>query len=163
MNALPANMPQDVEGAFAHIGTVTSPSLDDFKMMIFLEASGQGFYAAMAEAAPTDEIRDLLASNGREEMAHAHRLQKVIEQLSGEKFDVPQPADNPYYSKPADMTLEKEMLETVAQGEFGGEMLYEGWAASLDNDEVAKLLRQNGKEERQHGERVQKVISLLPA
>ena len=41
--------------------------------------------------------------------------------------------------------------------------MYEGWAAKIDNGEVAKLLRQNGKEERRHGERAQQAKALLGA
>ncbi len=160
---MPANMPKDSDEAFAHIGSVTAPTVDDFKLMIYLEASGQGFYQALAELAPTPEISDLLARSGREEMAHAHRLQKVIEKISGETFAVPTPEENPYVAVPEGLELTKELLDTIAEGEFGGEVLYEGWAQSLDNAEAARLLRQNGKEERMHGERAQEVVSLLTA
>jgi rubrerythrin len=51
----------------------------------------------------------------------------------------------------------------MAKGEFGGELMYEGWAARIGNDEVARLLRQNGKEERRHGERAQQAKALLTA
>jgi len=160
---LPANMPEDSDAAFAYIGTVTAPTVDDFKLMIYLEASGQGFYQALADVAPTPEISDLLARTGREEMAHAHRLQKVIEQISGESFAVPTPEENPYFAVPEGIELTEELLGTIAEGEFGGELLYEGWAQSLDNEDAAKLLRQNGKEERIHGERAQQVVGLLTA
>ena len=161
MTNMPKNMPADGDAAFAYIGSVETPAIDDFKLMMFLEASGQGFYQALAEAAPNDEARDLLARSGREEMAHAHRLQKVIEILSGEHFPVPEPQDNPYFAVPEGIEITKELLETIAVGEFGGKDLYDGWAATLDNDEAARLLRQNGKEEHIHGERAQQVQALI--
>ena len=163
MSNLPENMPADVDAAFAHIGTVTKPSIDDFKIMVLLEASGLGLYAGLAEGAPTDQIKDLLNRSGREELALAHRVRRVIEKLSGEVFDVPEPADNPYYAEPDPSMLNTEFLEMLAQGEFGGEMLYEGWAAGMEDAEAADLLRQNGKEERMHGERAQEIIGLLVA
>ena len=158
---MPENLPVDGDAAFAYIGGVTTPSMDDFKLMIFLEASGQGFYQALADVAPTDEVRDLLARTGREELAHAHRLQRVIEKTTGETFAVPQPSDNPYFAAPPGLEVTAELLSTIAEGEFGGEALYEGWAQSMTDDECAKLLRQNGKEERTHGERAQAIIGLL--
>ena len=157
------NLPATAEEAFMKIGSTATPTVDDFKLMIYLEASGQGYYGALAEAAPTDEIRELLNSNGREEMAHATRLQRVIKKMTGEDFAIPEPADNPYYDPPANVELTREMLETIAQGEFGGDALYGAWADSLDDEECAKWLRQNGKEETRHGERAMKVADLLDA
>lgn len=161
MNKMPENMPADAEAAFAHFATVTTPSIDDFKLMVLLEASGLGLYAGLANAAPNDEIKDLLNRSGREELAHAHRVRRVIEKLSGEVFEVPEPADNPYYAEPDGSMLNAEFLEMLAQGEFGGEQMYEGWAAGVDDQEAAELLRQNGKEERMHGERARQIVGML--
>src|ERR1700722_2490706 len=155
--------PQNASEAGAYIFTVTQPTLDDLKVMVMLEASGQGFYAALAEAAPNEEIRALLAKNGQEEMGHAHRVARVIKQLFGEDFAIPGPAENPYYMKPAGITVTKELLDNITQGEIGGEALYEGWAVALGDEEAARQLRRNGKEERGHGERAQQAIALLAA
>jgi hypothetical protein len=59
--------------------------------------------------------------------------------------------------------VSKEMLNGIAQGEAAGEALYDGWATYLGNEEAARQLRQNGKEEAGHGERAQQAIALLPA
>lgn len=163
MSLLPAGMPQTSEAAFAYIGTIDRPSVDDLKLMVCLEASGLSFYKALAAGAPSKAIGDLLAANGREEMAHARRLQKAIEILSGETFDIPAPDANPYDTAPATLPVDEALLDNMAKGEFGGELMYEGWAAKIGNDEVAKLLRQNGKEERRHGERAQQAKALLTA
>jgi hypothetical protein len=64
---------------------------------------------------------------------------------------------------PEGLVLSKEMLDGITQGEIGGEALYEGWAAGIGNDEAARLLRQNGKEERGHGDRAQEAKKLLDA
>jgi rubrerythrin len=163
MSLLPAGMPQTSEAAFAYIGTIDRPSVDDLKLMVCLEASGLSFYKALAAGAPSKAIGDLLAANGREEMAHARRLQKAIEILSGETFQIPSPDANPYDTAPATLPVDEALLDNMAKGEFGGELMYEGWAAKIGNDEVAKLLRQNGKEERRHGERAQQAKALLTA
>lgn len=163
MSLLPAGMPQTSEAAFAYIGTIDTPSVDDLKLMICLEASGLSFYKALAAGAPSKAIGDLLNANGREEMAHAKRLQKAIQILTGETFDIPAPDANPYDTAPATLPVDEKLLDNMAQGEFGGELMYEGWAAKIGNGEVAKLLRQNGKEERRHGERAQQAKALLTA
>lgn len=161
MSGLPENMPADGDAAFAHIGTVTKPSVDDLKIMVCLEASGQGFYQALADAAPNEEAADLLARSGREEMAHAHRLIRVIKMLNGEDFAVPGPEENPYYAVPEGVAPTPDLMATIAEGEYGGEALYEGWAQALGDPEMGKLLRQNGKEEKGHGERAEHVATLL--
>jgi rubrerythrin len=163
MIELSDSMPKNASEAGAYIFTVTQPTLDDLKVMVMLEASGQGFYAALAEAAPTEEIRALLAKNGQEEMGHAHRVARVIKQVYGEDFAVPGPDENPYYMKPAGLVVSKDMLNGIAQGEAAGEALYDGWAAFFGNEEAARQLRQNGKEEGGHGERAKQAIALLPA
>ena len=156
-------MPKNASEASTYIFKVTNPTLDDFKVMAMLEAAGQGFYAALAEAAPNEAIRALLAKNGQEEMGHAHRVVKVIKQVFGADFAIPGPEENPYYSKPAGLVVSKQMLDGITQGEIAGEALYDGWATALDNEEAARQLRQNGREERGHGERAQQAIALLPA
>jgi rubrerythrin len=163
MVELKPGMPQNAAEAGAYIFTVTKPTVDDLKVMVMLEAAGQGFYEALSEAAPSDEIRTLLSKNGQEEMGHAHRVVRVIKQVFGEDFAIPGPAENPYYMKPAGIAVTKELLDTITQGEIGGEALYEGWAMALGDEEAARQLRRNGKEERGHGERAQQAVALLAA
>jgi rubrerythrin len=161
MTDRPANMPPDFESALGYIMGVSAPTIDDFKLMVYVEAGGEAFYAGLANAAPNQGIKDLLNQNGREERAHAHRVKRVIEKLSGEKFDVPEPADNPYYVEPEGMTVDEDMLKFLIEAEIGGEALYEGWASGVGDAECADLLRQNGKEEIRHGERAREAIGLL--
>jgi len=163
MIELSPSMPKNAADASAYIFTVKAPTLDDYKVMVLLEAAGQGFYTALAEAAPSDEIRALLARSGQEEVGHAHRVSRVIEKIFGEAFAVPEPAENPYFAIPTGLTVSPEMLDGISQGEIAGEALYEGWAAGVTDEEVARLLRQNGKEERKHGERAQEAKKLLAA
>ena len=159
----PANMPPDFESALGYIMGVTAPSVDDLKLMAYIEAGGEAFYIGLANAAPSEAIAELLRQNGREERAHAHRVKRVIEKLSGESFTVPEPDDNPYYVIPEGLSVDAEMLNGLVEGENGGDVLYQGWAAGMDDAECAKLLSQNGKEEIRHGERCQEALALLEA
>ena len=163
MIELSPSMPKNATEASAYIFTVKAPTIDDYKVMVLLEAAGQGFYGALAEAAPSDEVRALLARSGQEEVGHAHRVSRVIEKLFGESFPVPEPGDNPYHAIPTGLVVSAEMLDGITQGENAGEALYEGWAAGVSDEEAARLLRQNGKEEAKHGERAQEAKRLLAA
>lgn len=161
MSGFPPDMPATAEEAFARIGRVAAPSVDDLKLMVLLEASGQGFYGALAAASPNAEVRALLEKNAQEELGHAHRVSRAIERLTGTPFAVPSPGDNPYWNPPQGLAPHRALLEEIAQGEFGGERLYETWAASLADPVASALLRENGREERLHGERAQQAIGLL--
>lgn len=157
----PANLPPDFESALEYLMGVTQPTVDDFKLMAYVEAGGEAFYAGLAKAAPKPEIAELLMRNGREERAHAHRCKRVVEKLSGESFDVPGPDDNPYYVMPEGVTIDAELLNGLVEGEDAGDRLYQGWAAAMDDAECADWLSQNGREEIRHGERCREALALL--
>ncbi len=159
---LPPGAPATIGEAFARINALTAPNVDDLKLMVLLEAAGLDLYRSMASGTDNAEVAALLEHNGREEMAHAHRVAKAIRAISGEEYDPPASADNPYLAGPIPAPpVTAEALRGLAQGEFGGESLYERWAASSDNAEAARLFRLNGGEERDHGERLLKAADLL--
>jgi rubrerythrin len=162
MSQLPASAPEKAGEAFAHINAVVSPTIDDLKLMVFLEASGLAAYSELARSAPNDEVRGLLEANGREELAHAHRVAKVIKILSGEDFPPPAPEDNRYVG-PVGRPLDRDLLNYLVAAEDNGHTLYQAWAENIGNAEAAELLRQNGKEELRHGERAKQAAQLLPA
>jgi rubrerythrin len=161
MSILPAHLPQTIDGATAYIYGVTTPTADDLKLMVCLEAAGQGFYGAFAEAAPSDEVRAIFARNGQEELGHAHRVSRALKLVFDEEFAVPEPDQNPYYAWPKGAVITKDMLLGIAQAELAGDALYDRWAANLSHEEAGRLLRQNGKEEKGHGERMQHAASLI--
>lgn len=163
MTTLPASAPKSVGEAFAHINAVTSPTIDDLKLMAYLEASGLEGYYGLAAGTENAEIKALLQANGREELAHAHRVAKVVTLLSGETF-VPAAADNPYFSTSSTVRpLERRVLEGLVAAETNGDALYETWAKAIGEGEAADLLRQNGREEIRHAERVSQALALLDA
>ena len=161
---LPAGAPASLGEAFAHIGKVTAPDVLDMKVMVLTEAAAMALYYKTAELSDDPQVKALLQQNGREEMLHAQRAMLAIKAVSGEDFHAPLPEDNPYLADGAfplgEMT--KAGLEKLAQGEFGGEKLYEVWADNTANAEAARLFRLNGGEERDHGNRLLQAAALLP-
>src|SRR5258705_9666693 len=120
----PSFLPQSAGEAFKHINAVTAPTLDDLKLMVYLEASGQVGYGDLAASAPNAAVANLLNANGREEVAHAHRVAKAIRAIYGEDFAVPTPADNPY-AKSATRKLDRTVLESLVKAENNGKTLYD--------------------------------------
>ena len=83
---LPAGAPSTIGEAFAHINAVASPSLDDLKVMVLLEAAGLEMYRGMVPGTDNAQVAALFEHNGREELAHAHRVSKAIKAIGGEDF-----------------------------------------------------------------------------
>jgi rubrerythrin len=162
MSQLPAGAPDNAGAAFARINAVTAPTIDDLKLMVYIEASGKSAYEALAQTTANAEIQRLLEANGREEMAHAHRVAKAIKLLSGEDFEPPAAQDNPYVS-PSAAKVDRALLEYLVKIENNGDDLYQTWADNTANAEAAALFRQNGKEEARHGERAAQALTLLDA
>jgi rubrerythrin len=163
-NLIPLDAPATIGEAFAHINAVTAPTIDDLKIMVLLEAAGLELYRGMMPGTDNAEVAALLEHNGREELAHAHRVAKAILAISGEDFPPPESADNPYLAGPMpSMPITADALRGLSQGEFGGEVLYERWAENTDNAEAARLFRLNGGEERDHGDRLIAAAALLEA
>ena len=159
---LPTGAKPNIGEAFAHINSLKSPTVDDLKVMVLLEAAGQELYYQMSGGTEHPDLLAILAQHGREEMGHAYRVAKAIKAISGEDYAPPAAADNPYLSGPiptAPMTA--EALRGLAQGEFAGEVLYEVWASNSESAEAARLFRQNGGEERDHGNRLLEAAALL--
>lgn len=165
MIPLPEGAPPTLREAFAYVGTITQPTVLDLKVMVLVEAAGQELYRSSAEATDNPEVIELLHANAREEFLHGTRVASAIEAISGERFPAPEAANNPYLvdgSFPI-VELTPEALRNLANLEFGGEDLYDGWAQFLDNPEAARLLRLNGKEESGHGNRLLRAAEILEA
>lgn len=159
---LPAGAPATLGEAFALINGLESPGVDDLKVMVLVEAAGLDLYKGMASGTDNPQVAALLLHNGREEMAHAHRVAKAIKSISGEDFPPPDAADNPYCAGPMpSMAVTIEGLKSLAESEFGGEAMYEMWASNSTDPEAARLFRLNGKEEAEHGGRLLEAAALL--
>ncbi len=162
MMQLPEGAPPTLGEAFAHIGAVTHPTILDMKVMVLVEAAGLGLYEATAKGTDNPEVQALLLHNGREELAHAHRVSKAIKAMTGEEFLPPPPEGNPYLAVPFPQgPVTAEGLKKTAEAEFGGDALYAGWADNIGHEEAAALFRLNGKEESDHGNRLLQAAALL--
>lgn len=162
MRPLPDGAPATLQDAFAYVGTVTAPTLDDLKVMVLVEAASKELYHRSAEPAEDERIRALLIANGHEEMVHAGRVSEAIKLLSGEDYPPPSAAENPYLTGEVPLVpMDPAAMKKLAEGEFGGEGLYEGWAAHVADEQAAALLRQNGREETDHGNRLLEAAALL--
>ncbi len=159
---IPAGAPTELGAAFAHISTLKAPSVDDLKVMVLVEAAGLALYESIAEGTDNPAVKALLLHNGREEMAHAHRVSKAIKAITGEDYLPPLAADNPYLTGPLPSTpVTPEGLRKTSEAEFGGDALYGLWASNATNEEAARLFRLNGKEETEHGNRLLEAAALL--
>lgn len=159
---LEPGLPPTIRDAFAHINQVTAPTLADLKCMVLVEAASETLYRRTAEGTDNAAVIALLHHNAAEEMKHARRVAEAL-RLMGEDFPAPAAEDNPYLaggSFPLS-PVTPEALRKLAVGEFGGEALYEGWAANFADPAVADLLRANGREETDHGNRLMEAAALL--
>lgn len=161
MTNLPGTPPPDFNSALAYLAGLTQPTADDLRLMVIVEASGEYLYRELADSVDHPRVIDVLLQNGREEMAHAHRIAKAVEQLTGQPCAVPEPGQNPYCVPSEKHAFTAAACASMIAGEIGGEALYNAWANSLANPSAADLLRQNGAEERRHGERLQTIAHLL--
>ncbi len=163
MSNLPADLPADFGAAFARLSALSTLEVEDMKLMILLETAGEPLYEMLAAGVELEAAKTLLLENGREETAHAHRLKQAIEILTGQPYEIPSLDENPYGKPPALGEVTPALLEALVEAEVGGDALYQGYADHEDNEKVAKLLRQNGREEKRHSKRVKQVIKLLKA
>lgn len=161
MSSLPADLPSDFGSALAVLNAKDRLDVEGLKLMATVECAGEPFYLGLAECVSIPEAQKLLRENAREETAHAHRVKKAIEILTGAPYELPTLAENPYASPPAFPEVTPELLEGIRAGELAGDVSYQRFADSEPNPEVAELLRQNGREEVRHSNRVEQVIALL--
>jgi rubrerythrin len=162
MQALPSGFPSDLIGAFAVLKTRGRLAIDDLKVLAMIESAGELLYLNMAKTLSSAEAKKLLTRNGHEERGHAHRILKAIHILDGNSFDLPEHPDNPFVpGLPPEIPVSGEFLAMLEREEVDGDRQYNIWADGESNSEVAKLLRQNGAEECNHGRRVAEVKQML--
>jgi len=146
--------------AAARVAALDSLDVDGMELLFRVECSGEDFYFAIADRIGNDEAADLLRKNGREEVGHARRLQRAIALKLGREY---QPSEETLtrFAIPLPDQIDAAIFPAIVQAELDGDVGYQKWADREENPEVAKLLRQNGREETVHGERVRRVAELL--
>lgn len=150
----------DFYAAAAGLGAITRLDVEAMKLLFRVERSGEHFYNGIAARIGNARAAELLRRNGREERGHAERVRRAIGVKLGSAWE-PTPADLAPYSIPLPEVISAALLAVMVKAEFDGDAGYQRWADAETDPEVQRLLRQNGKEETTHGERVSEVIKLL--
>ena len=129
------------------------------RLLFKVERSGEVFYDLLADRIGHPEAADLLRRNGREERGHAERVRRALAiKLGG--FE-PSEDDLAHFPiRPPD-EIPPQLFAVIVRAELDGDVGYQRWADRETDPEVQRLLRQNGREETVHGQRVQRVIEML--
>lgn len=152
----------DFFAASAAVAKAKEMDLPTMELVFRLEHSGEDFYNALADRVGNEEAAALLRKNGREEVGHARRLQRAISLKLGEPWE---PSDEVLqrFAIPLPDEISIDIFPAIVQAEIDGDAGYQRWADREPDPEVAKLLRQNGREETIHGERVSQALEILKA
>lgn len=153
----------DFFSAVTALGSIEQLDVDSARLLYRIECSGEDFYNLIAERIGNAEAADLLRKNAREERGHAERMRKVIALKLGQEKYEPTAEDTAKYAIPLPDQIPVELLPVIVQGEIDGDRGYQSWADRESDPEIQRLLRQNGREETVHGERVSAVMELLTA
>lgn len=161
MSIIPDGYSSNQKEASAQLASKKKLEIGDLKIIALLELSGQAFYSAAASATEDKQVKALLMRNGQEEFGHAHRLQKAI-RLKGGEYELPNDEDNPFIRNTnLRGMINSKLLASIKQAEIDGDLSYQGWADAEDNQEIAKIYRQNGSEELSHRDRIEQIEALL--
>jgi rubrerythrin len=146
--------------AGAALAGVTQLDVPAMEVVYQLEISGEVFYEKVAAIVGNEKAAELLLRNGREERAHARRIAKAISIKLGHEWQ-PSAEVEEILPIPMPPTLDVEAFKGMIKGEVNGDAGYQFWADNEPDEEIAKLLRLNGREESIHAERLNEVIALL--
>lgn len=134
--------------------------VEAMELMYQLEISGEVFYQRLADRVGNAEAAELLRRNGVEERAHARRMAKALSISLGREW-TPGALHETVLDIPLPDVITKELFLAIVQGEINGDAGYQKWADAEPDEEIAKLLRLNGREESIHADRARQVAELL--
>ena len=152
----------DFFSASAKLAACTELDIEAMELLYRLEISGDNFYSALADRIGNDEAGDLLRKNGREEIGHARRVQRAIGIKIGKPYEPSAEVQTPFVI-PLPDEIGLELFPIIVKAELDGDAGYQHWADTETDPDVIELLRQNGREETVHGERVAKALEILEA
>jgi rubrerythrin len=145
--------------ALAELDQLDVPAME---LMYKLECSGEDFYNLLADRIGNEEVATLFRRNATEELGHARRIARAIAIKQGHDFE-PTPEQQARYPVALPDVIDPAMLPAIIAGEQAGDAGYQAWAENEPDEQVARLLRLNGREETLHGERVAEAIAILDA
>lgn len=150
----------DFAGASQALAQLDRLDVPAMELMYKLECSGEDFYNLLADRIGNDEVAVLLRRNAKEELGHARRIARAIAIKQGHEFE-PTAEQQQRYDVSLPDIIDPAMLPLIVAGEQAGDAGYQQWADNEPDEEVARLLRLNGREETLHGERVTQAIAIL--
>ncbi|HZR81508.1 MAG TPA: ferritin-like domain-containing protein [Candidatus Binatia bacterium] len=150
----------DFFSAVTALGAIEELDVESMRLLYRIECSGEDFYNMIADRIGDARAADLLRRNAREERGHAERVRRAIGLKLGRDFEPPA-EDRERYAIALPDEIPVELLPVIVQGEIDGDAGYQRWADRETDPEIQRLLRQNGREETVHGQRVRDVIALL--
>lgn len=148
--------------ANASLAGVDHLGVDELQTIWRVEMAGERFYELLAEKIDNEEARELLRRNAVEERGHARRIARALSIILGTEW-VPTPEQQTLLEVPLPDTIDAGLFAGVVQGELNGDAGYQRWADNEPNEEVARLLRLNGREETIHADRAGRVLEILSA
>jgi rubrerythrin len=148
--------------ASAAVAGMRELDVEGMKLVYRLECSGEDFYDKLADRIDNDRAAELFRKNGREELGHAKRIARAIAIKLGTDF-VPSGEMVERLEIPLPDEISLDVLPQIVAAEIQGDAGYQAWADREPDEEVAKLLRRNGREETGHAERVREAIAILQA
>jgi len=154
--------PRDFFTAATALTTIETLDVDAMRLLFKVERSGEKFYEGLAERIGDSRAADLLRRNGREERGHAERVRRALGVKLGHAWE-PTANDLELYPIPLPDEIPPALLPVIVKAELDGDTGYQKWADREPDPEVQRLLRQNGREETVHGQRVSEVIALVSA
>jgi rubrerythrin len=151
---------RDFFSAATALAAVKDLDVDAMRLLFKVERSGEKFYEGIADRIGNPRAADLLRRNGREERGHAERVRRALGVKLGQPWE-PAADDLALYPIPLPDEIPATLLPVIVKAELDGDAGYQHWADRESDPEVQRLLRQNGREETVHGQRVTAVIALL--
>ena len=108
----------------------------------------------------TEEAADLLRKNAVEERGHARRIARALSIKTGTEWS-PTAEQEILLDAPMPDSIDAPLFLAVVKGEIDGDAGYQKWADLETNEDIARLLRLNGREETVHAGRAQQVYEIL--
>ena len=127
-----------------------------------VEMAGELFYNLLAERIDDEEAKELLRRNAVEEKGHARRIARALSIALGHEWE-PTAEQQELLPVPMPDTIDARLFAGIVQGELNGDAGYQKWADNEPDEEIARLLRLNGREETIHADRARRVLEILSA
>ena len=155
-------MAENFYSANASLAGVDRLGPEEMQTIWRVEMAGELFYNLLAERIDNEEAKELLRRNAVEERGHARRIARALSILLGSEWE-PSAEQQVLLEVPLPPTIDAGLFAGVVQGELNGDAGYQKWADNEPDQEVARLLRLNGREETIHAERAGRVLEILSA